>query len=443
MTQNFFGTVISHRYSTNIFTTILLVSATKLDISFVLWYIYPLIYISIPFFFYSTFKRYYKKKEKTSKNSNLFILTIIALISPQFIKFAHSATTGVIGTYIFLILVVEFYFLVKKRYLNKKDILLISFLFLFLCLTHTEEAIYFSILVFLYSIYQILNIQKIDKSTGFFEQSELKKTIKINFIILTSLMLIFYFTQEFFGWISAYLYMIFPGESVVRDFILNVYSNTKFIFIVNLHNSFAMSYLIIFLIFIGILIPYFIVYLLISKYNKSITRMKIVGRNFFKYLHRIIVKLISKKSFSFFVPILIFSGLFVVDWFIFPFLNEDGILLLIELVLSSLIFMINIYFFIQGIKFYRITKNNQNYYIIAILSCSLIYSIFFLIGNFYLGIYVLSFRFFSIFIFFNLIIIENTYFKNIMKKNDIFKISLVIFLLFVGVFYSLRTLAYG
>ncbi len=443
MTQNFFGTVFRHRYSTNLFTTILLVNATKLDISFVLWYIYPLIYISIPFFFYSTFKRYAKKKETTSKNSNLFILTIIAIISPQFIKFAHTAATGVIGTYVFLILVLEFYFFVKKKYLNKKDILLISFLFLFLCLTHTEEAIYFSILVFLYSIYQIFNIQKFDKSNGFFEEREFKKNIKRNIIILTSLILIFYLTQEFFGWINAYFFMIFPGENVVRDFILNVYSNTKLIFIINLQYSFTMSYLVIFLIFIGILILYFIVYLLISKYNNSIARLKIVGTNIFKFIHRNIVKVISKKEFLFLVPILMFSGLFIIDWFIFSFLNEDGILLFIELILSSLIFIINIIFFIQGIKYYRITKNDQNYYFIAILSCSVIFSIFFFIGNFYLGIYVLSFRVFSIYIFFNLIILENTYFKKIMKKNDFIKIALVVFLLFVGVFYSLRTLAYG
>ena len=144
--------------------------------------------------------------------------------------------------------------------------------------------------------------------------------------------------------------------------------------------------------------------------------MKIVGKNVITFIQKKIVKFIPKKWFLFLALILIFSGLYFIELFWFSFLNEDGILLLIELGLISLIFIINIFFFIHGIRFYSFTKNKQNYYFIAILSCSFIFSILFLIGEFYIGIYVLSFRVFSIFIFFNLIIIENNYFKNIMKK---------------------------
>ena len=162
-----------------------------------------------------------------------------------------------------------------------------------------------------------------------------------------------------------------------------------------------------------------------------------------KIFHRIISKVISKKFFPFLLLIIIYSSLFIVDWVFFPFLKKEGILILFELVLSLLIFLINIFLFIFGMKNYRLKDNKQIYFLIAILSCSLIFSIFFILGDIRLGIYVLVYRFFSIFVFFNLIIIERTFFKNFMKRNKILNMVLVVLLLFIGVFYSLRTLAFG
>ncbi len=164
-----------------------------------------------------------------------------------------------------------------------------------------------------------------------------------------------------------------------------------------------------------------------------------------KIFHRIISKVISKKFFPFLLLIIIYSSLFIVDWVFFPFLKKEGILILFELVLSLLIFLINIFLFIFGIKYYSFKDKDKKliYYLLAILSCSVIFNILFIIGNYYLGIYVLVYRFFSIFVFFNLIMIEGTFFKNFMQKNKIFNMLLVVLLLFIGVFYSLRTLAFG
>ena len=80
---------------------------TSMDLDFVLWFIYPLIFFSVPFFIYSTFEKY--SKNPIHKNLNLIILTILAFFIAQFAKAAHSATTQAIGTFIFLILVIEFY----------------------------------------------------------------------------------------------------------------------------------------------------------------------------------------------------------------------------------------------------------------------------------------------------------------------------------------------
>ena len=233
-TQYLYDTITPYRYSTSIFTTILLVNATQISSTFVLWFIYPLSFISIPFFFYSIFYKYLNKKENRLKNTNTFILIILATVSPQFIKYGHSATTGLIGTYIFFILVLEFYSFTNEREFNKKQLIFITFLFFFLSITHTEESFYFLILIFIYSIFQIsIKYKKINRN----DIPDFKTLRKLTFVwafILILLSLIFYFTQEFFGWISSYMHMAFFRVSLVGDFISNIYTNSKFMFLLTL-----------------------------------------------------------------------------------------------------------------------------------------------------------------------------------------------------------------
>ncbi len=443
LTQILFKDLFVHRYSTSIFTTILLVNSTKINEISTIMFLYPLFYVSIPFFFYTIFHKYSKKKVENPDNSYIFILTIFAILVPQFIKFGHSATTGVIGTFIFFILVLEFYSFVNEREFNRKQIIFIGILFFFIAITHTEECIYFLIFAFIYSLFQIfikyLNTDRNDLS----ERKKLRKLTLNWAILLLLLSLIFYFTQEFFGWIPSYIYMIFPKGSSIRSFIFDIYFKSKFLFLVSLQNTFTMSYVFILLISLGILLFYYLFFMFLIGFKKLITKINEYGRKMCKLFNRLIIKVNSKKYFLFVLTIIIYSSFIIIDWLFYPFLRENGFLFIIEFVLNSFIFVINIFLFIVGIKYYRIRNNTQNFYLIAIFSCSLVFSIFFLIGNYFLGIYVFVYRFFSIFVFFNLIIIEGTFFRDSMTKNKIFKMTLVIILLFFGVFYSLRTLAYG
>ena len=440
---------VAYRYSTSLFTTILLVNATQINVISVLWFIYPLYFISIPFFFYYIFQKYSNKKAENSKNTRILVLTIIAIVAPQFIKYGHSATTGLFGTYIFFILVVEFYFFTNEKEFNKKQIIFITFFFFFLALTHTEECVYFLILVLIYSIFQIsIKYNNINRN----EISKFKTLRKYTlfwalFVLLLSL--IFYFTLEFFGWIPAYMSKTLSKESIGYNFIFNIYSSSKFFFIINLQNSFSMSFIFIFLISIGVLLFYSIFYLFLTKFKKILVGIKDFGSKICKIFHKIIVKVISKKYFLFLLLIIIYGGIFMYDqlfFYIFEewdfFTKKITLYIIIILILNSTIFVINIIIFIYGIKYYKIKNHLQNYYLLAIFCSSLTTGFLFLVGNYYLGPFAFI-RFFSYFIFFNLIIVEGTSFRNFMKKNKILQMIFVILLLFIGFFYSLRTLAYG
>ncbi|KKK47860.1 hypothetical protein LCGC14_3150930, partial [marine sediment metagenome] len=75
----------SLRYSTSLFSAILLTNATSMGIDFVLWYLYPLFYIFLPFFFYSVLKKHSNEKKKIE--ILLIILVIFILFTPQFLKY--------------------------------------------------------------------------------------------------------------------------------------------------------------------------------------------------------------------------------------------------------------------------------------------------------------------------------------------------------------------
>ena len=441
-TQSIPYLTVAYRYSTSIFTTILLVNATQIDVISVLWFIYPLCFISIPFFFYYIFQKYSNKKTDNSKNTGILVLTIMAIVAPQFIKYGHSATTGLLGTYIFFLLVVEFYFFTKEKEFNKKQIFFIALLFFFLSLTHTEECVYFLILTFIYSLFQILKKYNQTNGKAISEFATLRKYTLFWALFVLLLSFIFYFTQEFFGWIPVYISMTISEPKLVYDFIINIYVSSKFMFIPSLRNSFSMSYIFIFLISFGVLLLYSIFYLFLTKFKKFLSRIKDFGSKIGKIFHKIIVKVISKKYFLFLFLIIIYSSLIVYDKMFFFIFKEWEQFLLIEIIINSTIFVINIIIFIYGIKYYKIENHLQNYYLLAIFCSSITTFFLFLVGNYYLGPFALI-RFFSYFIFFNLIVVEGTSFRNFMKKDKILHMIFAILLLFIGFFYSLRTLAYG
>ncbi len=218
------------RYSTGLFSIILLMSATNVNLDFALWYLYPMFYIFIPFLFYSLFKMMSDKKKK--KNGILITMVIFTSFMPFFIKSGHATGTGVIGVLVFFILVLEFFNLVVKNKFNISNSFLIILLYTFLCLTHTEESIYFLVLLILfyvyYPFYELKTIRKNIISTNEYQNNslkeesiileqivkkelkikQLKKThIKLCFLFII-LILIFYIVNEIFGTFWYYLLQI-------------------------------------------------------------------------------------------------------------------------------------------------------------------------------------------------------------------------------------------
>lgn len=515
------------RYSTSLFTTILLTSGTSTDINIALWYLFPLIYISLPFFFYSVFQKFSNNKKKN--NLMLTILTILAILTSQFSKSIHSATTGSMGVIIFFILTLEFFNLINAKEVKDKkiDIFLIFFLFFFLCLTHFEECIYFLILIIIYSIYysffkikeigideffifknqeelkdkygwekillfigskakdysyqnliEILpEILKIDKDINFIivgdylykndvlnfieknrlnkqihflgiknheeilRTKNLKKTIMMMGLLLFILSLTFYIIQEFFGLISYYYFQIFGNG--IDNIIYILYENSKVINLPVLRGTFNFSIFFIGIMFLGALIFIIFCYLSCFKFYSFFLKIYNIIITYLKKIHKILIKLISTKVFRVLLFPISFGGIIILNSIYYPFLEERGLFLIIELILSYTILIFHMFLFFMGIKYYKIVNHKQNYFLLAIIASSSIMGLLFIIGNRELAFYLLNSRFPTFFIFFNLMIIENTYFKDFMSKKKIFLILTIFLLLIFGTFCSLRKLAWG
>ena len=97
----------------------------------------------------------------------------------------------------------------------------------------------------------------------------------------------------------------------------------------------------------------------------------------------------------------------------------------------------------MGFRYYRIRNKTQNYIILSIISSPVIIITFLMTGGLWLATYILHTKFTSYIVFFNLIIIQNTYLKDLKENNYKSLILIVCLILCLGVFYSLRTLAYG
>lgn len=133
----------------------------------------------------------------------------------------------------------------------------------------------------------------------------------------------------------------------------------------------------------------------------------------------------------------------IFDIFYFPFLQEEGLLILFEIVLSFSYIIFNIFLFIKGIIFYKIQNKKENYFLLSIIACSSLILILTLIGNLYFAFSILNVKYITYFIFFNLIIIQNYYFKDFIKKKTLYLMILIILTLFLGVIYSLKELRFG
>ncbi|MFX1394278.1 MAG: hypothetical protein ACFFAH_11950, partial [Promethearchaeota archaeon] len=270
-----FKTFTSFRYSTSLFTAILLASATGAHINFVLWFLYPLIFIFIPFFFYSIFKKF--SNNTKDNNSILIILTFLAIFIPQIIKTARSAITGVIGTVLFFMIVLEFFDLLYQREFKFKimNFIMIVLLYFLLCLTHFEECIYFLIIIALYPIYYLFTeVKKIeDKSPikrfmpySYIQKKYiLKNLITIGFL-LCILLLIFYLTSEFFGTLNYYFGTIL-GDDYENHIIYILYNENKIEFQPLLRGNLSISPLLIFAIILLTLTYINVLLLILFKFH--------------------------------------------------------------------------------------------------------------------------------------------------------------------------------
>jgi hypothetical protein len=140
---------------------------------------------------------------------------------------------------------------------------------------------------------------------------------------------------------------------------------------------------------------------------------------------------------------LIFGGIISIDLLYFPFLEEQGILLIIELLLSYSAISFHVFLFIKGISYYKSKNHRQNYYLIAIIVSGTILFLLFLAGSTILAFYVLNSRFPAYMIFFNMLIIQNTYFNDFIKKKQKYLFLLIFIFLLIASFLSLRKLGYG
>ena len=453
------------RYSTSVFTTILLLMGTNTSLNFVLWYIYPLIYLFLPFFLYSIFQKYSNKKD--CNNLDLIILVIIAILTPLTIKNEHTAETGVIGLLIFFILVIEFFELMKFSSINtyKKRLIFIIFLYFFLCLTHLEECIYFLNIIIFYAFYFLLtnnyrminykphykkfyinsyNKQKILPFVQYqsITKNNLKKFFFIIIFLIFILTLIFYFSQEFFGYIPYYLDSLSKNNNFIK-ILSTLYRDTKVRFLPLLKGSLSISLFLLFTIIIGIFILSVIFYLIIFKFHTFFIKKYKAVLYYVKKGYKIIKNhLLSKKLFQVLLFPIFFIIIIFLDFF-YPFLEGQGFLVIVELILSYSILIFHIFLFINGTLYYEPNDNKKNYFLLSIISSTSMMLLLYITGNILFAFYILNVRFFSYLTFFNLIIIQNNYFKKFINMKHKYLFIMVFLLLFLGVFMSLRRLAYG
>lgn len=454
----------SLRYSTSLFTTILLITATNCSLNFALWYLYPFLYIFLPFLFYSIFDRYSEKKEK---NYLILIISVIFIIfTPQFCKYGHATGTGVFGTLIYFILIVEFYDLIKKKELNSRNLCFIILLYFFLCLTHTEESVYFLLLIILSYIYYLFiefkEINGISTSIVAYVKNPIKKepfsmyqilqkriiynrakNNHIRFgILLFFLILSFYFANEFFGFIRHYFNMT-VGNFAFFDFIYEFYqiSQVKIFFFVR--GALEFSILVLISTILGVLLFSLLLYILFFKKFEHILKIYNIGIKFFKKIFIIFKKLTSKKLFQILFFPISFSFIVFIDLFVLFALETSLFITVISLIMSYLIIVSQIFFLIKGVQYYKLKNYTQNYFIISMIASSAVMILLILSGGLWLATYVFHTKYSSYLIFFNLIIIQNTYLKDLKENKYYYFILILILTLFLGVFYTLRTLAYG
>ena len=397
------------RYSTSFFTAVLLTSATNVSINIALWFLYPLIFIFLPFFFFSMFKKFSNNNDNC--DLNLILLSILAIFTSLFIKSSHSATTMVIGLYIFIILVVEFYEIIHdfENKIKFRDFYFIIFLYFFLCITHFEECIYFLIIIILYFIYflffQIKEINSAAFKKGynrnlneFIDNQNLKEKIWNNLLIqnifekqrylkktlisfgffFTILFRILYLTMEFFGTINFYFFGIVK-RNYFFNYLYDLYESSRVIYLPVLRGTYKISFLVIFIIIFGNILLIIAIYLCLFNLYGFFFRVYGIFLKFLVKIHFILKKLNSLKIFKFFIFIFCICSILLIDLYYYHFLQEESHFLIFEIMINYIVIIFHLVLFIGGISYYRSENHKQNYFLISILTC------FILMGSFFIS----------------------------------------------------------
>jgi len=121
---------------------------------------------------------------------------------------------------------------------------------------------------------------------------------------------------------------------------------------------------------------------------------------------------------------------------------EGGIFLIFELILNYSIIIFHIFLFFKGFLKNEGDKYRKNYFFICIFASLSVMTASFIARNTFIAYHLLNSKIIPLFMIINLILIQNTYFKEFMEKKRKYIIILVIILLYLGVFVSLRKIGW-
>jgi len=428
------------RYATSTFYGILLVNLTGMDIFFSLSFLYPLSVCLTPFFIYGLLENI-SNHEKMNEE-NMKILTFFSIFNPFFLKLSHTATTTVIGFIIFLVLIFLLYIIFRNQDLSIKYFVIVIFLYLFLCFTHIEEALYYlPIFIVVEFFFIIIKSKKLSTTVLLSKNEEDTSFFKRYCILFGILVLLYYISQEFLGYFSNYI--SFFDSIPLFNIIFTLYSDSKFLSFPFIFENFIN--LSVFMLIICVLIPFLLYFLYyIIKLNKP--KLEKFGVYFYKILKKIqdfILKKRPTRLFQFFIILFLVFAILFLNFFVFKFLQFEGIFILLEIPLIYSFYIIQMFILCKNLLFYKINRLYEYFFLIIIISLTASFGFFGLFSNRpdYI-LYDLQ-KLLYIIIFFNIFLIKANYFDDLSKKK--YKYFFVLFFIMIigGLNISFRKLKYG
>lgn len=434
------------RYATSSFLGILLYNLTGIDLELSLIFLFPLIFCLFPFFIYGVLE-YFSKNGKENDLS-IKIITFFSIFNHFFLKLGHTASTTVIGFFIFFVLLFLLYIIYKEQTLSFKKISVMIFLYLFLCVTHIEEALYFILIFIAVEFYYVFIRPNLNQASGIKDSDSNQSFIKKYCFLFCLLVLIFYLSQEFLGYFYRYviLFKSIPGFNIVYD----VYISTKIIpfpFIIISYTT--ISYLLLSVILVMPVLLYFLFLLLDKRKVRLFGFVNKIELKFYQF-QNILQRKKIKKIFQGFLIILPAFSIILLHIIIESYLSLDSTLfefqdfwIILEVFLVYNYFIIQVFILCKNFLYYRLNRQYEQFLIVSIFCMSASFGFFALVTTrFDYSIYDLQKTLYMIFFLNNFLIKEN-YFKDIHKNKYIFYALLISTMILGGLNISFRKLRYG